>query len=414
MSFVTKYEQTLLKLFMIPVSKNHDVEIDHYNHTKGLISLGSCSVLLFILVFNLVFSPSSFPHPNNVFADDMMGDSNGGGSDSGDSGGGDSGDGGENENDDGSNDMPKDSPPTTDALTAGGSDNDDDDGNDDDINNGPTTEDAPQTADTVTTNKPECQKGQEYYLFSSGCQPTSAVAVCPSSYSSTEDFSITRGILNRDYEIKTDVVETRQFLIYQVADGDRILQGQIQKILVFLVNKLPGPPHQILVYLKEMDRFLKQENAWGMAASRLPGPKQDGSSVVTILNLNGVRDPEGKLVPGAVEQDTKYNAQNIPTRTDSYDRSQNVVSTTAYDAKSGNPTYTQTFATNGDLRGTAPYSYNAQNKLTQLFHLDPQNNLLDRTVNTYTPNNLPRTARPMIAIINLPVRLFMLEEIPSK
>ena len=182
MSFVTKYEQTLLKLFMIPVSKNHDVEIDHFNHTKGLISLGSCSVLLFVLVFDSVFSPSSFPHPNNVFADDMMGDSNGGGSDSGDSGGGDSGDGGENDNDDGSNDMPKDSPLTTDALTAGGSDNDDnDDGNDDDINNGPTTEDAPQTADTVTTNKPKCQKGQEYYLFSSGCQPTS-VSCCLSEF----------------------------------------------------------------------------------------------------------------------------------------------------------------------------------------------------------------------------------------
>jgi hypothetical protein len=64
---------------------------------------------------------------------------------------------------------------------------------------------------------------------------------------------------------------------------------------------------------------------------------QGGTSVVTILNLNGVRNPEGNLVPGAVEQDTKYNPQNKPTKTDSYDRSQNVVSTTFYDPKSGKP-----------------------------------------------------------------------------
>lgn len=125
--------------------------------------------------------------------------------------------------------------------------------------------------------------------------------------------------------------------------------------------------------------------------SKTTRTSQDGTSVVTMLNLNGVRDPEGNLVPGAVEQDTKYNTQNKPTRTDSYDGSQNVVSTTFHDSKSGNPTHTTNFAANGDVKSTAAYSYNAQNKLTQVFHLEPQNNLLYRTVNTYTPNNLHRT-----------------------
>jgi hypothetical protein len=356
-------------------------------------------MLSLVLIFGSVFSSvSSFPHPNNVFAYDKMGDSSGGGggsdsdSDSGGNGGEDSGDGGGSNNNDDSTDMPKDAPLTADALTAGGSDNDDDDdGNEDDNNNRPTTEDAPRTADTVTTNKPECQKGQEYYLFSSGCQPTSAAAVCPSSYSSTEDFSITRGILNRNYEIKTDVLETRQFLIYQVADGDSTAGTDTDDFGTF--SKQTTGASSSDPCLSEGDGQVSEtRERLGDGGFRTTSTKQDGTSVVTILNLNGVRDPEGKLVPGAVEQDTKYNAQNKPTRTDSYDRSQNVVSTTAYDAKSGNPIYTQTFAANGDLKGTAAYSYNAQNKLTQVFHLDPQNNLLDRTVNTYTPNNLPRTS----------------------
>jgi hypothetical protein len=384
-----------VKLLMVHICKNDDAEIDHYNYLKEFMSFGLCSVLLFVLVFDSVFTSSSFSHPNNVFADDMMGGSNGGGGDSG-SDSGDSG-GGDNNNDDGSNDMPKEAPLTTDALTAGGgSGNDDDGGNNyDDNNNQPASEDTPQTANTVTTNKPKCSPGQENYLFSSGCQPTSTAGVCPSSYSSTEDSSITRGILkgNSNNEIIINVPETQQFLIYQVADGDNSAGteqddkefgtfGQ-QSTRASASDPCPSEGDEQVSETKE---HLPD------GGSKTTRTNQDGTSVVTILNLNGVRDPEGKLVPGAVEQDIKFNAQNKLTKTDSYDRSQNVVGTTSYDPKSGNPTQTTYFAPNGDVRGTAAYSYNAQNKLTQVFHLNPQNNLLDRTVNTYTPNNLPRTS----------------------
>jgi hypothetical protein len=315
--------------------------------------------------------------------------------------GGDSGDGGDNDNDDDSNDMPKDAPLTTDALTAGGgSDNDDDGGNnDDDNNNQPTSEDTPQTANTVTSNKPKCSPGQEYYLFSSGCLPsstaTSTAAVCPSSYSSTEDFSITRGILksNSNNEININVPETRQFLLYQVADGD-VPVGTEQDAKEFgtFGQQSTGASASDPCPSEGDEQVSETRERLPDGGSKTTRTNQDGTSVVTILNLNGVRNPEGNLVPGAVEQDTKNNAQNKPIRTDSYDRSQKVVSTTAYDPKTGNPTHTTNFAPNGDTRSTAAYSFNAQNKLTQVFHLDPQNNLLDRTVNTYTPNNLPRTS----------------------
>jgi hypothetical protein len=151
-------------------------------------------VLSLVLVFGSVFSSSSFI-PINSFAD-MPGDSTDGGDS--DGGNGDNQENSGDEEDD--NDIPdsKEAPATAGSLTAGGDlDNDDDNDNDsggnrdkdNDDDNEPASKDAPQTADTVTANKPDCPKGQEYYLFSASCKPvggsdstngaTSAPMGCP-------------------------------------------------------------------------------------------------------------------------------------------------------------------------------------------------------------------------------------------
>jgi hypothetical protein len=113
---------------------------------------------------------------------DSMGGSMGGGyTGGGDSNqGGDSGDGdGDDNDDDGSDSMPKDAPLTTGTLTAGGDSDDDDDDdsggnrgddNDNDNDNKPTSKDSPQPTNTISANKPECPKGQEYRLFSAKCE----------------------------------------------------------------------------------------------------------------------------------------------------------------------------------------------------------------------------------------------------
>jgi hypothetical protein len=95
-----------------------------------------------------------------------------------DSGGGNGGDSGDGEQDNKGDDMPKDAPLTTGALTGGGDrDNDEEssggnrDSENDKDDDEPTSKDAPQTADTITANKPDCPKGQEYYLFSASCKP---------------------------------------------------------------------------------------------------------------------------------------------------------------------------------------------------------------------------------------------------
>ena len=87
------------------------------------------------------------------------------------------------------------------------------------------------------------------------------------------------------------------------------------------------------------------------------------------------------------------NNQNKPTRTDSYDHSLTIRSTTTYDPKSGNPIFTTNLAANGlDTIGSASYVYNAQNRPTEVSHFDSQNNLVDKTINTYTPKGDPRTS----------------------
>jgi antitoxin component YwqK of YwqJK toxin-antitoxin module len=189
---------------------------------------------------------------------------------------------------------------------------------------------------------------------------------------------------NYDYEIDAP---QRQALIHPVADEDKSDNDDFGTFGKQSGTSTPDPCQS-----NGDEQVSETREHLPDGGSKTTRTNQDGTSVVTILNLNGVLNPEGNLVPGALEQDTKYNAQNKPTRTDSYDRSQNVVSTTLYDYKSGNPTHTTNFDANGDVKGTAAYSYDAQNRLTQVFHLDPQNNLIDRTVNTFTPNNLPRTS----------------------
>jgi hypothetical protein len=316
--------------------------------------------------------------------------------DSGDAG--DSGDGDTNNNgDDSSDGMTQDAPLTTGALTAGG-DSDNDDNNDDDSegnsnNNNdnnddsePKIEDAPATTDALTARK--CPNGQEVTLFSASCKPVGT----DSTGGASSDANSCPAIAPTSYN---DPREMQWSLLYRVADED-VPAGtdSNQDTEGFgTFGKQPSGTSQSDPCPSGGDEPISEtRERLPDGGSKTTRTNQDGTSVVTILNLNGVRNPEGNLVPGAVEQDTKYNAQNKPIKTDSYDRSQNVVSTTAYDPKTGNPTYTTNFAPNGDTRSTAAYSFNGQNKLTQVFHLDPQNNLLDRTVNTYTPNNLPRAS----------------------
>jgi hypothetical protein len=345
------------------------------------------------MIFGAVSSSSI---PINAFAADMPGDS----MDEGGSGGeGDDNQGGNSGGED--NDIPdsKEAPATAGALTAGG-DSDDDDNNDNDSggnrendndnndDNEPTSEDAPATTGALTADKPECPAGQEYYLFSTSCKPVggsdstggassatnSCPPVTPTSYNDPQEmqWSLLHLVADEDVPAGTE------------SNQDTEGFGTFGKQSTGASRSDPCPSEG-----DEQVSETRERLAGG--GTMTTSTKQDGTKEVTILNLNGVLNPEGKLVPDAVEQVTKYNAQNKPTRTDSYDRSQNVISTTNYDPK-GNPTLTTNYDAKGEVTGTATYDYDSKNRQAGISHFDPQKNLIDKTTNTYYANGLPKAS----------------------
>jgi hypothetical protein len=157
----------LQKLLIVPFRSNSDVNINHQNHTKRLVSLGICFTLLSVLVVGLISSTT-----NIVYAVDMMGGDAPGTSDTITAGPTGDGDGDDSQSD--GMPPPGDAPATTDALTTGGgSDNDDDDdGNEDDDSDSdsePVPNNKAATGSTLTAKKLECPKGQEVPLFSATC-----------------------------------------------------------------------------------------------------------------------------------------------------------------------------------------------------------------------------------------------------
>jgi hypothetical protein len=145
-----------------------------------------------VLVSGLV-SSSLFSLVHTAVADDMMGDPMGG----------DGGDGNGNDDDSDGISTPENASPTAD--TGGGSSNNNDGqnsvsgkSNDDNTGDKSNNDDKP-----TVTPKTNCPQGQEYYLFSSSCQPTLAdnptivapatvpSTTCPTSYYPNEKESIT-------------------------------------------------------------------------------------------------------------------------------------------------------------------------------------------------------------------------------
>jgi hypothetical protein len=213
---------------------------------KSILLVGLCFTLSLVLVFGSVNS-SSFTLPKTAFASDdadhTTGDSGGGdNSNHGDDNqGGDTGDQ-DDDHSDGSHGMPppEDAPAPTDTITAGGGGSDDDDGSDDDNNdndndndndNPQIPKDAPPTSDALTAKKLECPPGQEVTLFSTTCEPagqdgtqssTSAATVCPTSPTPTS-YGISNGLLvtnavwgpnnNNDFEIKTKQQNTPETVL---------------------------------------------------------------------------------------------------------------------------------------------------------------------------------------------------------
>jgi hypothetical protein len=247
----------------------------------------------------MVFFSSSFAPPNNAFAADMPGGSmDGGDSGGGDNQGGDSGDGDkDNKGDDSSDGMPKDAPLTSGALTAGGdSDNDDDnddsegdEDNDNDNDNEPTSKDSPQTADTITANKPECPAGQEYYLFSASCKPvgagnsaTSAANVCPTSYSNPEesDQSSVWGMKNEQ------LMKINRGVFYYTVDDKGIQQEELS-----LFHQMQG---------MQLGKTYDLSSYSGTECNINQVRNEDGSITATITYPNSVKqvirtDTTGKV-----------------------------------------------------------------------------------------------------------------------
>jgi hypothetical protein len=328
--------------------------------------------IIFSLLLTLFFASVSYFSigiPESAYAADM-----GGSMDSGSNGD-------KNNNEGSSNGMPNSA---TDALTAGGdSDNDDDNindsgGNGNDNNDGDnesTSNDAPRTTSGNSASKPVCPTGQLSYLFS--------------AFGDVEDLSAKSATWKNENEMKSDR-PMMQSLLHRVADGDA---HDTEDFATFGQQSTGGSsadpcPSEGDESVSETREHLADG---GVKTTNM---KKDGTSEITILNLDGgVRNPDGRLVPDAIEQVTKYNAQNKPTRTDSYDRSLTIRSTTTYDPKSGNPVLTTNVAANGlDTIGRTSYVYNAQNRPTEVSHFDSQNNLVDKTINTYTPKGDPRTS----------------------
>ena len=206
---------------------------------KSILLFGLCFTLSLVLVFGSVNSPYSFTL--SAFASDeghTTEDSGGGNNNHGDDNlGGDTGDQG-NDQSDGSHGMP---PPEDAPATAGGggsdddddeADNDNNDNDDDNDNDNPQIpKDAPPTSDALTAKKLECLPGQEVTLFSTTCEPTggeaggtqgstSAATVCPTSptptsYGMSGRSSVTNTVWGYS-EPETDQRETQKSLLHRI------------------------------------------------------------------------------------------------------------------------------------------------------------------------------------------------------
>ena len=281
----------LQKLLIVHVHNSINVDIVFNNLKERTVSLGLCFTLSLILVSGSVFS-SSFTLPNNAFAADMPGGSMDGGDNNqgGSSGNGD----GNGDDDNGSN---GDAPLTTGALTAGGdSDNDEDDdessgGNRDSDNDNdddePASKNAPQTADTVTANKPDCPKGQEYYLFSASCKPVGGPEnpgntgpANPTPTSCFVSYNPEESDLNLVWGMKKEqLMKINRGVFYYAANDEGMQQQQLSLL------------HQV------------QENPVQL------GKKYDPSSILSAVEnctIKQVRNPDGSITATITRPDEPF------------------------------------------------------------------------------------------------------------
>ena len=155
--------QILVKLLILRISSNHDVDMDHHNRMKGLVSLGLCFTVSLVLMLVSVLSLTDM---NMVLAVDMSDapmtkDTITAGSDG-------------DDEDQGDSDL-EDAPVTQDTITAGGGSEDDDDEDNSGQNNNDNND---NESATEIKDAPNCPAGQERALFDAACKSTSQINDC--------------------------------------------------------------------------------------------------------------------------------------------------------------------------------------------------------------------------------------------